>query len=1453
MKKQLIHQIFVFLLILVGIQGYGQTVTKSRTLNKPITVSTTVEATEEISMLPGFYVNGSRTPFMARIVKSSEGSIVKGSPYNGNEYLNWVASTSYDFSGNMTSSGVSYFNSLGKSTQSHALDIKTGQIWVNETRYDAFDRPVFSTLSAPVGTAYGYKGNFVQTNSGSVVSKADIENIKDNAAVSIIGKQENTLGWYYSDRNTREPYQDITDYPFSKAIYSSLTPGSVLKVLGGNKVKKTASASPEWIQSYSFRMPMTQEVFYEFGKEYFPERPVAANPLPTGKPYRDPTNSNTSYRYTLQKACSEREAEYFGIDRGIVLEVGKVYYMSVPKRVSSTFPYYKAEKGYFRVLSQEGEDTSEVESGGGTSGNLDFTKIKPKATVLDYDYAYECPLGRPFYIKGEKTVVRDVHGVESVVFKDGNGNVIAAARSGNEDDPNRAKRPVISAVGKQGFVDFHIPVGCGGKVSIIGLTGKSVSYKIYDLITEAVVVAGTSRSINLASGMYRLSLEGQVSYNPLFPYATFTGANKENLALLDPKNTLAIAYHVNYYDYSLNYYDKANRLIKSTQPLSKNLATTFNYNSLGQLLSTSSPDEGESQFKYRKDGQIRFSQNSKQKANNEFSYTNYDVLGRPVESGVASGDFNSLNPDVLSFAGSRKEQNFTVYDKADPELKTILSSAEYGLNAEKYKQTFVAGSVSKTYTQNPNTSTTWYGYDIYGRVKWMIQKIAGLPRVKSIDYEYDFAKGQVTKVTYQKYHKPQRDVISEYFEHQYTYDVTGQLVKVATSTDGIKYTEQAKYHYYETGALKRVEVAENVQGIDYIYNMNGQLKAINHPSRDSNLDPGKDGLNGMPKDLFGFAIDYYNGDYLRGNTPTPVTSTSDFYGKNQFNGNIKATRWSSQLIANGSQAAQVFSYNKNNWLLEANFGSASNSGAITANINQEYRVYGLSYDANGNLKTLNRNMQGAKNSNAMDRLSYKYYNGVSNRLEYVDDVKYAGVGDIKDQNSGNYVYNSIGQLIENKADGVKYEYTASGLVSKVFAQNKLKVVFFYNDRGHRVKKISYNTNTGAIEKQTVYVMDASGSSMAIITPAIGIVTKERVEQPIYGASRLGVYFPQNGSSVYQLSDHLGNVRATVLKAKDGSVLTAESSATDYYPFGMPMPNRQIINGEPYRYSYQGQEKDPETGKEAFQLRLWDGRIGRWLSPDPMGIHHTPYQGMANNPIIFVDPDGGYPTPYEAAVLAAHVYGGTNISLVGGWKLSKKIDFNRNSKSGLKGNLYERKLKNGRTEYAYVFAGTEDGDDWDDNIKQALGNSEQYSQAMEVSNALSVFYKQKELTFVGHSLGGGLANYSSLATNRSSITFNPAWVSKASVKKINKAGNRAGIQRNNYIHESDPLHIFQNASPAVDLLFKKIGNDHFVNGGWFSNIITGHFIGTMINRLEKNGNNYTKIPYKEVMGRRPSHY
>jgi len=1192
---------------------------------------TVVEATNSITLLPGFSTTGA---FTAIIVEENDYSSVIGNPYNLNENLNWVSSSSYDLSGRLTSSGISYFNTLGKGTQSHSLDIKTGKIWANEVRYDEFGRPVFGTLSAPIGANYGYKNDFIKKGNGNTFSLSDLQGLTDNNSTVDIGNQQNTLGWYYSEANTSEKYQDVTAYPFSRTIYSTLNPGLGLRTLGGNKIQKTGSNQAAWLQSYSFTMPMAQEMFYAFGKDAFPERDLVVYPDSNRNKDAFIHSQAGYYTYTVKENCTGLEYSDVRFDRNVRLTNLSVYRMSVFIDNGTAIPddlrpLESSKTGYFRVINS----TFHPNNNGGDELFLNQPPLNPNEDIMLQGFsallentAYTCPSGRPYYIQGNKTVVRDVNGVESVVFTSSDGNVLAAARSGNEDDVNKAKYKVISPIGVQGYVDIHIPVGCSN-ATIKGPPTTNIT--VYDLITDQPVsqyINTSSKNLVLSSGMYRIK-ENTTAHQYPNPYATIDAGS---VRLLDASNNIGVEYYVNYYDYSLNYYDKANRLTSSVQPLgftplqnnqsvqsnrTHTLTSTFQYNTLGQLLETESPDEGEAKFKYRKDGQIRFSQNSKQLALGEFSYTNYDHLGRPIESGVALGTFdNNLDPNAETFSStSKKEQHFTLYDEVDATALNAALSAS-GISSANYTQTFIASNVSKTYTANPSTTTSWYSYDVYGRVQWIVQDIDGIG-VKTIDYEYDFATGQVTKVLYQK-HKT-----AEQFIHQYTYNVAGELFKVATSTDNSTFTEQAKYKYYETGALKRVEVAENVQGIDYIYNLNGQLKAINHPSRTASLDPGKDGTNGMPNDLFGFALDYYNGDYSRTNTPTPVTSTN-LTANNQYNGNIKATRWSTNNIANGALASQVFTYNKNNWLQEANFGTSTSTGSITPDAFGNYKVSGLEYDINGNIKRLIRNKDGNA-SNAMDNLTYHYKTDKKNQLTHVTDAAgNVGVDDIGSQATGNYTYNSIGQLTRSADDSTDYIYNASGLVTEVKQNNITRVKFDYNDKGFRVKKTAY-TSTGTLANETYYIRDAGGSPIAIYTPQTGVTSQASTEHPIYGASRLGVYNKNSNTSVYQFTDHLGNVRAVVGKTASGQVLTTANSATDYYPFGMPMPNRKVVNGEPYRYAYQGQEKDPETGKEAFQLRLWDGRIGRWQRPDPYRQYHSPYLGMGNIPTSAFDGDGGY--------------------------------------------------------------------------------------------------------------------------------------------------------------------------------------------------------------------------------------
>ncbi|TAF58324.1 MAG: hypothetical protein EAZ58_14450 [Flavobacterium sp.] len=122
-----------------------------------------------------------------------------------------------------------------------------------------------------------------------------------------------------------------------------------------------------------------------------------------------------------------------------------------------------------------------------------------------------------------------------------------------------------------------------------------------------------------------------------------------------------------------------------------------------------------------------------------------------------------------------------------------------------------------------------------------------------------------------------------------------------------------------------------------------------------------------------------------------------------------------------------------------------------------------------------------------------------------------------------------------------------------------------------------------------------------------------------------------GDKRYELTNHLGNVLSVI---SDRSLVGANSSLTpdvlsysDYYPFGMLVPNPEKIASK-YRYGFQGQEMDNELKGEGnslnYTFRMHDPRIGRFFARDPLAAkypHNSPYAFSENRVIDGVELEG----------------------------------------------------------------------------------------------------------------------------------------------------------------------------------------------------------------------------------------
>ncbi len=898
-----------------------------------------------------------------------------------------------------------------------------------------------------------------------------------------------------------------------------------------------------------------------------------------------------------------------------------------------SYPYVRSFSAYPEVVTQGGPSIVTNYK----TGKQTMTASLPVQDELDHysqksSYYVSNSRVLPLHLEGTgftKSVIKDANGNEVVVFYDSFGALVATA---DVDLSSSALVQYTSTASTKNYQDIHLT---SNNLASLSITCSS-NVNVLDLQTGLNIYTGSPSSLvttGWSSGYYRIKSTDGTSF-------------------------VGTTFNTSYSHFTYYYYNEAGQLIATVDPnftvpgSEGAYVTSYTYNSLGWPIRHASRDEGLTELVYRKDGQVRFSKNAKQQAvpsgtvaiggvnySKTFSYTQYDRFARAVESGeyqgtlTGTGVYFIFQPQDVSPATvtSTYESTLDIVETistATPNLDaarcadrhyvnyrtTEGSTAVTTVGSTSYIQRNVAGGVGST--QN-SYSQTWCSYDNYGRLEWAVQNVYGLG-YKTLDYTYDAATGNVLQVAYQK-------TQSDQFYHAYSYDDNQRLSQVQTSADGSTWQTEAAYDYYLHGPLKRLELGGNVQGVDYLYTIEGALKSLNHFALDNTNDPGKDGYTGsaFAKDAFGLTFNYYDNDYISGAYNSNALTTFGAFSKASIPATGYATTYAGGLpyalawtnAGNTSQALPYvynYSYDSRYWMTNALFGTLSGA-TFTPESTNVHNESAIQYDANGNITSLTRGTTtyGYSFSSNTNRVS-----AVTN---YASAYTYTGNGEVS-------------TMTNTQAQVSKFTHNSLGQMNSFTPSTNAATKYTYSDQGYRTSKASYDAS-GTLTGTVYSVRDLSGNVLSTYTKtAAGTISQ--IEVPIYGLGRLAVATPQTNSGSrtfdynYELQDHLGNTRVRFLRPKTSGKATIVYSS-DYYPYGLPF---NAIGSTIPRNTYQGQyaEKDGESGLQHFELRNYDPVIGRWMSPDPYGQYPSSYLGMGNNPVTGVDPDGGWNPPKVSA-------------------------------------------------------------------------------------------------------------------------------------------------------------------------------------------------------------------------------
>lgn len=495
--------------------------------------------------------------------------------------------------------------------------------------------------------------------------------------------------------------------------------------------------------------------------------------------------------------------------------------------------------------------------------------------------------------------------------------------------------------------------------------------------------------------------------------------------------------------------------------------------------------------------------------------------------------------------------------------------------------------IKNTDTNNWTRAHIWY--DTKGRVigTHSVNALGGYTKTESV---LDFVG---TTIEFYTYHKRLTSSVELKIKDRFVYNSKNMLLQhfqqILNNGSGGVIAEEllSDYTYNDLGQLTNKKVGNNLQSIDYTYNIRGWMTGIN-----------SNNITNLGNKLFAYKIKYNQRDGAE--TPNSTYSTQKV--KPNYNGNITEIDWKTAgSQSDGKLRRYGFVYDELNRLRAGFYQDPNNP------YSREYSEY-LEYDENGNISKLNRTGKWQVSTpEVMDDLTYNY----STDDNTLTSITESGAGNalsgylLGAGTGATFGYDNNGNQTSNLDKGVTgITYNFLNLPMAITTNNGQNVSYQYRADGTKIKKV--------VESKTIDYLDGFVYETVSSTTTLQFYPNAE-----------GYYDFKNAKYIYNYKDHLGNVRLSYTKNSSGTAVVLEEN--NYYPFGLKHDGYNTGNtGNPsYTHKYNGKELQ-ENGMLDYGWRNYQPELGRWFGIDQLAEqYHTtsPYAYVANNPINIFDPDG----------------------------------------------------------------------------------------------------------------------------------------------------------------------------------------------------------------------------------------